>query len=83
MAASASIPMMFVMGGDPRAQRRREHQGPGGRHGCASMSAAFSRGEKVGDLPVTQPTTFELVTNLRTARRSASMLLARADEVIK
>jgi len=44
------------------------------------------RGTKPGDLPVEQPTKFDLVVNLRTAtalgRRSAVLLL-RADEVIR
>ena len=45
------------------------------------------RGAKPADMPVEQPTKFDLVINLRPPRRSASkcraMLLARADEVIE
>ena len=89
LAAGSKLPTIFVYKDSVEAGGLMSY-GPERRHlyrRAAEYVDKILKGAKPSDLPVEQPTKFELVINLRTAKALGievpPSLLARADEVIE
>jgi ABC transporter substrate binding protein len=76
-------PQDHLLGGGPR---RLMAAGCGFRRAAKQVDKIL-RGSKPADIPVEQPTKFDLIVNLKTAKalglELSPTLLARADEVIE
>src|SRR5262249_11356249 len=89
LAASSHLPAMYPFRGFPDAGGLMSFGGSGPAlwRRIASFVDKILKGAKPADLPVEQPTTFELVVNVKVAKALGltipPSLLARADELIE
>src|SRR5262249_49487772 len=89
LAAKYRLPTVYCLSGFARAGGLMAYGTDlqGMFRGAAEYVDKVLRGARVGDLPVEQPTKFELVVNLKTAKALGitipDSILLRADEVIR
>jgi putative ABC transport system substrate-binding protein len=89
LAANAKLPGMYPGSGFPNLEGLMSY-GSGSKYRwnvTASYVAKILKGAKPADLPVEQPTKFELVINFKTAKALGltipQSVLVRADEIIQ